>query len=71
MFIFICGSSAKVSCAHFLLIKSNGETHRNKHKKESWKIVAAYFSGSGPPEETLNYRSLKNGHATPSGGGKK
>ena len=26
---------------------------------ESWKIVAAYFSGTGPPEETYNYRSYK------------
>ena len=26
---------------------------------ESWKIVAAYFSGTGPPEETYNYRSFK------------
>ena len=32
LFIFICGFSAKVTCA-FLAYKNNGEIRRNKHKQ--------------------------------------
>ena len=31
LIVSICGFSAKVTCEHFFLIRSNEETHRNKH----------------------------------------